>query len=61
MAQPSVPKWYDAQHEARIDSLLEIMNLEEKVGQMTLFTSDWDVTGPTIRKGYEADILPNQP
>ena len=51
-----VPTWYDAGHEARIDSLLGIMTLEEKVGQMTLFTSDWDVTGPTIREGYQDDI-----
>ncbi|HHH49680.1 MAG TPA: glycosyl hydrolase [Saprospiraceae bacterium] len=32
------------------------MNLEEKIGQMTLFTSDWDVTGPTLRDSYKADI-----
>ncbi|PPK84590.1 beta-glucosidase [Neolewinella xylanilytica] len=51
-----VPDWYDAGHERRIDSLLDIMTLEEKVGQMTLFTSDWDVTGPTIREGYQDDI-----
>jgi beta-glucosidase len=55
-AQPAPPAWYNPGHEARIDSLLAIMSLEEKIGQMTLFTSDWDVTGPTIRKGYEADI-----
>lgn len=55
-AQTAIPAWYNARHEARIDSLLDIMTLEEKVGQMTLFTSDWDVTGPTIREGYEADI-----
>lgn len=55
-AQPAVPGWYNPDHEASIDSLLDIMTLEEKIGQMTLFTSDWDVTGPTIRKGYEADI-----
>jgi beta-glucosidase len=55
-AQPAPPAWYNPGHEARIDSLLAIMSLEAKIGQMTLFTSDWDVTGPTIRKGYEADI-----
>ncbi|MBB4079547.1 beta-glucosidase [Lewinella aquimaris] len=52
----TVPGWYDAGHEGRIDSLLSVMTLEEKVGQMTLFTSDWDVTGPTIREGYQDDI-----
>ncbi|MCX8211771.1 MAG: beta-glucosidase BglX [Lewinella sp.] len=55
-AQTNIPNWYNPTHEAKIDQLLGQMTLEEKVGQMTLFTSDWDVTGPTIRKGYEADI-----
>ncbi len=42
--------------ERKIDSLLSIMTLEEKIGQMTLFTSDFNVTGPTIRENYKADI-----
>ena len=42
--------------EARIDSVLALMTLEEKIGQMTLFTSDWDVTGPTLRENYREDI-----
>lgn len=40
----------------KVDSVLNKMNLDEKIGQLTLFTSDWDVTGPTIRKGYADDI-----
>ena len=40
----------------RVDSLIRIMTLDEKIGQMVLFTSDWDVTGPTIREGYLDDI-----
>lgn len=40
----------------RVDSLLAIMTLEEKIGQLSLYTSDWDVTGPTIRPGYVEDI-----
>jgi beta-glucosidase len=40
----------------RVDSLLSIMTLEEKVGQLTLFTSDYDVTGPSIRENYKDDI-----
>ncbi|HEY9046331.1 MAG TPA: beta-glucosidase BglX [Ohtaekwangia sp.] len=40
----------------RVDSLLVLMTLEEKVGQLTLFTSDYDVTGPTIRENYKEDI-----
>jgi beta-glucosidase len=42
--------------EARVDSVLALMTLDEKIGQMTLYTSDYDVTGPTIRKGYANDI-----
>ena len=40
----------------RVDSLIRIMTLDEKIGQMVLFNSDWDVTGPTIREGYLDDI-----
>ncbi len=39
-----------------VDSLLRVMTLEEKVGQLVLYTSDWDVTGPSIRDGYVDDI-----
>lgn len=42
--------------ENRIDSLISVMTLEEKVGQLTQFTSDYDVTGPTMREGYKEDI-----
>jgi beta-glucosidase len=48
----SAPANYDRQ----IDSILALMTLEEKIGQMTLFTTDWGSTGPTIRPGYENDI-----
>jgi beta-glucosidase len=41
---------------SKIDSLIKVMTLEEKVGQLSLFTSDWDVTGPTMRQGYKDDI-----
>ncbi len=39
-----------------VDSLLSLMTLEEKIGQLSLYTSDWDVTGPTMREGYKEDI-----
>ena len=42
--------------ENRVDSLLRLMTLEEKIGQMTLYTTDWGATGPTIREGYTKDI-----
>lgn len=40
----------------QVDSVLNLMTLEEKIGQMVLYTSDWDVTGPTLRQGYLDDI-----
>ncbi len=39
-----------------VDSLVSIMTIEEKVGQLTLYTSDMDQTGAYIRKEYETDI-----
>ncbi len=40
----------------RVNDLLASMTLEEKVGQLTLYTTDWGSTGPTIREGYKNDI-----
>ena len=43
-------------YEAKITALMAQMTLEEKIGQMTLYTTDWGSTGPTIRPGYADDI-----
>lgn len=40
----------------RVDSLLKLMTIEEKVGQTVLFTSRWDVTGPILRDDEEEAI-----
>ena len=42
--------------DAFVEKLLGQMTLDEKIGQMTLFTSDWDVTGPSLRPQYKDDI-----
>lgn len=42
--------------DAFIDSLINEMTLNEKIGQLTLFTSGWTVTGPTLHEGYKQDI-----
>lgn len=39
-----------------VDSLMSVMTLDEKIGQMNLLTSDWDVTGPSINPDYLTDI-----
>lgn len=46
----------EAKIEHRIDSLLTLMTLDEKVGQLTLYTSDMDQTGAFLRDEYQEDI-----
>lgn len=41
-------------HEA--DSVLALMNLDEKIGQLVLYTSHWDVTGPIVSNESEKYI-----
>lgn len=40
--------------EKKVDSLLALMTLEEKVGQMNQYNGFWDVTGPTPKEGHAA-------
>lgn len=40
----------------RVDSLMKLMTTQEKIGQLVLLSSDWDVTGPTIKTNYLDDI-----
>jgi beta-glucosidase len=44
--------------DARVDSVLSLMTLEEKAGQLSLFTNEWDETGTMIKKEY-ADFINN--
>ncbi len=37
--------------EQKVDSLLKLMTVEEKVGQMNQYNGFWDVTGPTPTEG----------
>jgi beta-glucosidase len=39
-------------YEFKADSIIRLMTLEEKIGQLSLFTSDFSSTGPTMRKDY---------
>ena len=39
-----------------IADLMAKMTLDEKIGQLTLLTSNWESTGPTMRDGYKEDI-----
>jgi beta-glucosidase len=35
----------------KVDSVLHLMTLEEKIGQMNQYNGDWDATGPITRDG----------
>ena len=42
--------------EHRIDSVLALMTLEEKAGQLSLFTNDWNQDGTFIKEEYAVFI-----
>jgi len=46
----------DAILDHQVDSVMRLLTLDEKIGQMVLYSSDWDVTGPSLKKGYLDDI-----
>jgi len=46
----------DQQLDQKVDSVLRLMTIDEKIGQMVLYSSDWDVTGSTIKKSYTEEI-----
>jgi beta-glucosidase len=43
----------NAYYQQKVDSLLAIMTVDEKIGQLNLLTSGWDVTGPTMNEDYK--------
>ncbi|MGB0177329.1 MAG: beta-glucosidase BglX, partial [Owenweeksia sp.] len=45
-----------AKRDAFITDLMGKMTLEEKIGQLTLYTSGWDVTGPTLNENYKKEL-----
>lgn len=43
----------DPDVERRVDSVLALMTLEEKIGQMTQFSANWSVTGPIMSDDFQ--------
>ncbi len=43
----------DKEVERRVDSLLKLMTLEEKIGQMTQFSANWSITGPVMSDDFK--------
>ncbi len=51
-SQKAGDKGISASETAKIDALINAMTLEEKVGQLSLFQADWDVTGPVLNTDH---------
>ncbi len=43
-------------YESKVDSLMNLMTLEEKIGQTVMYGGDWSVTGPTTKTDFVAYI-----
>lgn len=54
---PSTGSWVsysgDRLVERRVDSVLQLMTLEEKIGQMTQFSANWSITGPVMSDDFK--------
>ena len=50
-AQTNSVKKAPLEFETQIDSLLKVMTIDEKVGQMNQYNGFWDATGPTPQEG----------
>jgi beta-glucosidase len=55
--QASASSWKsfsgDKYIEYRVDSVLQLMTLEEKTGQMAQYSANWDITGPVMPDDFE--------
>ena len=53
--QPNVGKVHAVTSiDQKVDSLLNLMTLEEKIGQLNQYNGFWDVTGPDPKEGAAA-------
>src|ERR1700722_13141473 len=41
----------------KVDSVLHLMTLEEKIGQMNQYNGDWEATGPITKEGDKQDQI----
>ncbi len=53
MAQKTPVSRLSSSDSIKIETLLSKMTLDEKLGQLSLFASDWDVTGPILNSNYK--------
>lgn len=48
------PKSAQTNVDKKVDSILKLMTLEEKIGQLNQYNGFWDITGPTPKEGQAA-------
>ncbi|QTD38651.1 beta-glucosidase BglX [Polaribacter batillariae] len=46
----------DEKIEQKVDSVLNLMNLDEKIGQMVQYSAGWDLTGPASSKSAQDKV-----
>src|SRR6185437_11330284 len=54
------PLWSLAQRKTvaqRVDSVMQLMTLDEKIGQMNQYNGDWEATGPITKQGDKQDQI----
>jgi beta-glucosidase len=56
---PFAGKAQKATIERRVDSVLNLMTLEEKIGQMNQYSGFWDATGPITEEGNKLEQIRN--
>ena len=54
ITQPSTSVSKNNLFDKKVDSVLQLMTLEEKVGQLNQYNGFWDITGPTPKEGQAA-------
>ncbi|SDW38171.1 beta-glucosidase BglX [Flavobacterium degerlachei] len=54
ITQPSTAFSIENPLERKVDSVLKLMTLEEKVGQLNQYNGFWEITGPTPKEGQAA-------
>ncbi|WP_220765089.1 beta-glucosidase BglX [Flavobacterium sp. UMI-01] len=52
--QPKVVLSNENNLDKRVDSVLKLMTLEEKIGQLNQYNGFWEITGPTPKEGQAA-------
>jgi beta-glucosidase len=49
-SQTNISQKLSSIDKVKIETLMKMMTLEDKIGQLNLFSAGWDVTGPVISK-----------